>query len=322
MPSSPWCRWRKADPVELRSPHHACAPRSRRRAPARQGRGGALCRGHGAGGDRRHRATAGGAGTRCAAAHRGAGRRTGDDLRDRRGRLGLGPVQSDGYVGWLPAAALLAPKGQPTHKVAALRTLVFPGPSIKLPPTEALPLGARLAVVRSEDTFAVTAAGGYLPRRHLAPLDCSEIDFVALAERFVGIPYLWGGKSSLGIDCSGLVQVTLIGLRHRLPARQRHAGGGAWQAHRPCRPAARRPDVLEGPCRDRAQPHLLIHANAFHMAVAIEPLANAIDAYPRGWQRGDQRAAAEMIGSALSRSARCSAGAARARTTIRRSRSA
>ena len=67
-----------------------------------------------------------------------------------------GQLKSDGYVGWLPAAALLAPGPAPTHKVAALRTLVFPGPSIKLPPTDALPLGARLAVAREQESFAVT----------------------------------------------------------------------------------------------------------------------------------------------------------------------
>lgn len=188
-----------------------------------------------------------------------------------------GQLQSDGYVGWLPAAALLAPKGQPTHKVAALRTLVFPGPSIKLPPTEGLPLGARLVVVRSEDTFAVTAAGGYLPRRHLAPLDSAEIDFVALAERFVGTPYLWGGKSSLGIDCSGLVQVTLSACGAPCPrdSDMQEAALGA--------PIAlsdlRRGDLMfwKGHVAIARSTTSLIHANAFHMAVAIEPLANAIE---------------------------------------------
>lgn len=188
-----------------------------------------------------------------------------------------GQLQSDGYVGWLPAAALLSPKGQPTHKVAALRTLVFPGPSIKLPPTEGLPLGARLVVVRSEDTFAVTAAGGYLPRRHLAPLDSAEIDFVALAERFVGSPYLWGGKSSLGIDCSGLVQVTLSACGAPCPrdSDMQEAALGA--------PIAlsdlRRGDLMfwKGHVAIARSTTSLIHANAFHMAVAIEPLANAIE---------------------------------------------
>ena len=188
-----------------------------------------------------------------------------------------GQLQSDGYVGWLPAAALLAPKGQPTHKVAALRTLVFPGPSIKLPPTEGLPLGARLVVVRSEDTFAVTAAGGYLPRRHLAPLDSAEIDFVALAERFVGTPYLWGGKSSLGIDCSGLVQVTLSACGAPCPrdSDMQEAALGA--------PIAlsdlRRGDLMfwKGHVAIVCDGTTLLHTNASrHMAVAFEPIVDTV----------------------------------------------
>src|SRR5262249_38415989 len=84
----------------------------------------------------------------------------------------------EGCAGFLPARALRAPGPAPTHKVAALRTLVFPGPSIKLPPLEGLALGCRLAVARIEDAFAVTAAGGYVPARHLVSIDSHESDFV------------------------------------------------------------------------------------------------------------------------------------------------
>ena len=115
----------------------------------------------------------------------------------------------DGYVGWLPANALMRPGPAATHKVRALRTLVFPGPSIKLPPIETLSLGARLAVLRTDAPFAVTSTGGYVPVVHLSAVASTEPDFVAVAERFVGVPYLWGGKTSLGLDCSGLVQVAL-----------------------------------------------------------------------------------------------------------------
>ena len=94
-----------------------------------------------------------------------------------------GKLEADGYMGFLPARALRAPGAPPTHKVAALRTLVFPGPSIKLPPLEALPLGARLAVARMEPPFAVAAGGGCVPAQHLASLDEKESDFVARVER-------------------------------------------------------------------------------------------------------------------------------------------
>src|ERR1700761_68901 len=120
-----------------------------------------------------------------------------------------GQLVNDGYVGWLPDGALRKPAGSPTHKVTATLTFAFPGPSIKLPPVETLAMGSLLAVSRQEGTFAVTREGWYLPRQHLGPIDQRAPDFVAVAEAFVGTPYLWGGKSSLGIDCSGLVQVSL-----------------------------------------------------------------------------------------------------------------
>ena len=120
-----------------------------------------------------------------------------------------GQLEADHYVGWLPANALAVPGDNVTHKVIALRTLVFPGPSIKLPPLMALPLGARVTIARMQDEFAVMARGGYLPPQHLGSLDAMEPDFVAVAERFIGTPYLWGGKTALGLDCSALVQVAL-----------------------------------------------------------------------------------------------------------------
>ena len=120
-----------------------------------------------------------------------------------------GQLLADGYVGWLAESALQLAGPQPTHKVTAPRTLVFPGPSIKLPPLEALPFGAQLIVVETKEQMAITPARGYVPAVHLAPVKQYERDFVAVAERFVGTPYLWGGKTVLGLDCSGLVQVAL-----------------------------------------------------------------------------------------------------------------
>jgi cell wall-associated NlpC family hydrolase len=190
-----------------------------------------------------------------------------------------GQLESDGYVGWLPDAALAPVGPPPTHKVAALRTLVFPGPSIKLPPRAALTFGATLAIARSEDNFAVTHDGGYLPAQHLAPLTTNESDFVAVAERFIGTPYLWGGKSSLGIDCSGVVQVALAASGIRAP-RDSDMQETSLGADVPLSQIAglRRGDLVfwKGHVAIARDATTLVHANAHHMATAIESTHAAV----------------------------------------------
>jgi cell wall-associated NlpC family hydrolase len=187
-----------------------------------------------------------------------------------------GQLDADGYVGFMPANGLAAPGPAPTHRVSALRTLVFPAPSFKLPPIGALPLGARVAVLRTEGRFALTASGGYLPAQHLAPLDSREPDLVAIAERFRGTPYLWGGKTSLGLDCSGLVQVALTACGIACPrdTDMQQAALGEVVAHGP----RRRGDLIfwKGHVAIARDENTMIHANAFHMAVAIEPIMDAI----------------------------------------------
>jgi hypothetical protein len=191
-----------------------------------------------------------------------------------------GQLDADGYVGWMPADALGAPGPAATHKVAALRTLVFPGPSIKIPPAATLPLSARIAVARMQDTFAVTARGGFLPARHLALADAVEPDFVAVAERFLGTPYLWGGKTSHGIDCSGLVQVALTACGTACPrdSDMQEAALGTAIDWRGSAASLRRGDLVfwKGHVAIVRDATTLLHANAHHMATAIEPIGEAI----------------------------------------------
>jgi cell wall-associated NlpC family hydrolase len=191
-----------------------------------------------------------------------------------------GQLAGDDYVGWLPSAALAPPGPAPTHKVAALRTFVFPGPSIKLPPLEALPFGGALNIVRIEDRHAVTPSGGYLPAAHLKPIGDNERDFVAVAERFVGTPYLWGGKTALGLDCSGLVQIALsaCGLPCPRDSDMQERALGAPLDHKTASFKFERGDLIfwRGHVAIARGRDSLVHANAFHMAAIIEPAVEAI----------------------------------------------
>lgn len=191
-----------------------------------------------------------------------------------------GELVADGYVGYLPQQALAPAGPEPTHRVAALRTFVFPGPSIKLPPLMAPSFGCRVTVARFDLGFAWLAAGGCIPVQHLAQADATEPDFVAVAEKFLGVPYLWGGKTSLGLDCSGLVQVALTAVGIACPRdsdMQERALGRPLDD--PSDPQAyQRGDLVfwKGHVAIVRDDRTLVHANAHHMAVAIEPTVAAI----------------------------------------------
>ncbi|MFG1184497.1 C40 family peptidase [Xanthobacter aminoxidans] len=186
-------------------------------------------------------------------------------------------LEADNYVGYMPAEALAPDGTAPAHKVSALRTFLFPGPDIKLPPRDALVFGSRVVVRSISGGFALTT-DGCLPAVHVVPADEREGDFVAVAARFLGVPYLWGGRSSLGIDCSGLVQTALAATGLRAPRdsdMQEKAIGTAISLDAPIE----RGDLLfwPGHVGIAEDAETLLHANAFHMAVAREPLAGALE---------------------------------------------
>ncbi len=190
-----------------------------------------------------------------------------------------GQLNSDGYVGWLPDRALAKPAAAPTHRITALRTFAFPGPSIKLPPVDTLVMGAAVTVIRDDGVFAVTRGGWYLPRRHVGPIDRHVDDFVAVAEQFAGTPYLWGGKSSLGIDCSGLVQIALNAAGIGCPRdsdMQQDGLGRALDAAESKK--LRRGDLMfwNGHVAIVRDADTIVHANAHHMATSIENTREAI----------------------------------------------
>jgi cell wall-associated NlpC family hydrolase len=187
-----------------------------------------------------------------------------------------GQIEADGYVGYLPANALIAPGAAPTHRVIAPRTFLFAEPDIKTPPVMPLSFGSFVAVAREEKGFSFTERGAIFSR-HLAPLSRFEPDFAATAQKFLGTPYLWGGKTSLGLDCSALVQLSLEAAGIKCPRdsdMQEQSLGDPVTLEK-----LQRGDLVfwKGHVAIACDSRTLIHANAFHMAVANEPLADALE---------------------------------------------
>jgi cell wall-associated NlpC family hydrolase len=187
-------------------------------------------------------------------------------------------LERDQYVGYLPIAVLGAPS-TPTHRVAALRTHAYPGPAIKLPPRMALSLGALLTIVGREGDFAISEEGFYVWLRSLGELSAREPDAVAVAERFLDTPYLWGGRTSEGIDCSGLVQTALMaaGIASPRDSDMMEAGLGEGIASDDPNAVLARGDLIfwkghVGIMRDSLT---LLHANGWHMKTVSEPLGQA-----------------------------------------------
>ncbi|MCR9126186.1 MAG: C40 family peptidase [Rhodobacteraceae bacterium] len=180
---------------------------------------------------------------------------------------------ADGYVGYLRRSDLGPPRPV-SHWVAVRATHAYAEPDMKSPDRLSLAFGSRLHVTGHENGFHQTALG-YLPARHLARTDVAHRDPLRTAGRFLGTPYLWGGNSAWGIDCSGLVQAALHAAHLPCP------GDSDMQqalGHNRLGTAIRRGDLLfwKGHVAIAQGPHRMIHANAHHMAVVSEPIAGAV----------------------------------------------
>jgi cell wall-associated NlpC family hydrolase len=185
-------------------------------------------------------------------------------------------LDTDGYVGYARASNLSREVVVPTHRVAARSTFLFPKADLKSQPVLSVGMNARIAVMGGDGGFLRTHDGRFVFAEHVGPIDAFESDFVAVAERFLHVPYLWGGKSAVGLDCSGLVQMALeacgIACPRDTDMQEKALGSTVGEKD------MRRGDLVfwEGHVGIMRDATTLLHANGHHMMVVAEPLREAV----------------------------------------------
>lgn len=190
----------------------------------------------------------------------------------------------DGYVGYVPADGLTTAMETATHRVTSIGTFIYADPNIKSAPLLHLTLNSEIAVTEIRDRFAALKRGGFVMAHHISPIDQTARDFVAVAERFERTPYLWGGKTRIGTDCSGLVQNALTAAGIACPRdtdMQEQEVGAAFDFGGDVASLAdnalRRGDLIfwQGDVGVMVDGVMLLHANGHHMSTVIEPLIEA-----------------------------------------------
>jgi len=198
------------------------------------------------------------------------------DVLEEAGGWAFGQARRDGYVGFVQADTLVGAEAETTHWVSALRTYAFSEPNIKSAPLGLYSMNALVAIEAREGRFAKGTGTGWFVETHLSPIGFGESDHAAVAERFLGAPYQWGGRESLGLDCSGLVQQSLYARARACPrdTDMQQALGESVE-----RSDLQRGDLIfwKGHVAILTDERAIIHANAHHMCVAREGLDEAID---------------------------------------------
>ncbi|MGQ0673626.1 MAG: C40 family peptidase [Hyphomicrobium sp.] len=195
-------------------------------------------------------------------------------------------LERDRYVGYVPVGALGTEIRPTTHRVKALGTFLYPVPDIKSAPLMHLSLNAALAIAEPGEKFSRTAAGHFVVSRHIVEKDRFIRDYVDIAERLAGTPYLWGGRTRIGLDCSGLVQVSLeaAGIPCPRDSDMQQAELGSNVLVPADLEGLQRGDLVfwKGHVGIMADGIMLLHANAHHMAVVLETLPEAVGRTRRG----------------------------------------
>lgn len=190
------------------------------------------------------------------------------------GAFVLGQASRDGYVGWVEAGVLSDEIAHPTHWVSALRAFAFDEPSIKAPARGPLSLNAMVTVVEETGDLWRADRIGWIAKAHLSPVGRCLLDPVKVALAHLGAPYLWGGRDSTGLDCSGLIQQAFLACGRACP-RDADLQQALGEAAAP--EGLARGDLVfwtehVGMMVDGRR---LIHANSHRMAVTVEPLPRA-----------------------------------------------
>jgi hypothetical protein len=189
-------------------------------------------------------------------------------------------LENDGYVGYVPMDGLSTMIEEPTHWVTSRATFVYPVPDMKRPPMMRISFNSRVTVVAREGRFLELSRGGFVFGGHVQPLEEKAKDFVRLAERLVGTPYLWGGRSSVGIDCSALVQLALQGSGMACPRDSDMLEGELGEAL-PDKELGKlqRGDLVfwRGHVGIAQSGEWMLHASGHQMEVVVEPIRRAVE---------------------------------------------